>query len=156
VDDGNVRDGDALGHDEEDVATSFDADWGSAEVPAPAARPGRRRSAGSRVEATPAQCTARRKIPFRMSWRSALWGQGGTTHGMVEVGVAKGCPIAALHGGGVGGQHGQAKMVPEAGLDLSALELQSSREGEGDQPSRGRTAGAAKKACSGALAPVCA
>jgi hypothetical protein len=75
---------------------------------------------------------------------------------MVEVGVAKGRPTAALHGGGVGGQHGQAKTVPEAGLDLSALELQSSRERESDQPSRGRTAGAAKKACTGALAPVCA
>jgi hypothetical protein len=44
--------------------------------------------------------------------------------------------------------------LPEAGLDLSALELQSSRER--DQPNRGRTAGAAKKACTGALAPVCA
>jgi hypothetical protein len=49
---------------------------------------------------------------------------------MVEVGVAKGRPTAALHGGGVGGQHGQAKTVPEAGLDLSALELQSSRKRE--------------------------
>jgi hypothetical protein len=85
-----------------------------------------------------------------------LWGQGGTTHGMVEVGVAKSCSTAALHGGGVGGQHGQAKTEPEAGLDLSALELQSSREREGDQPSRSPTAGAAKKAGAGALAPVCA
>jgi hypothetical protein len=41
-----------------------------AEVPAPAARPGCRRRGGSRVEAMPARCTARRKIPFRMSWRS--------------------------------------------------------------------------------------
>jgi hypothetical protein len=89
---------------------------------------------GSRVEVMPARCTARHKIPFSMSWRSVS--QGGTTHGMVEVGMAKGCPTAALHGGGVGGQHGQAKTVPEAGLDLSALELQSSREREIDQPSR--------------------
>jgi hypothetical protein len=42
----------------------------SAEVPAPAARPGGRRSAGLRVEAMPARCIARRKIPFRMSWHS--------------------------------------------------------------------------------------
>jgi hypothetical protein len=59
---------------------------------------------------------------------------------MVEVGVAKGRPTAALHGGGVGGQHGQAKTMPEASLDLSALELQSTRERESDQPSRGRQA----------------
>jgi hypothetical protein len=64
-----------------------------------------------------------------------LWDQGRTTHDVIEVGVAKGRPTAALHGGGVGGQRGQAKTVPEAGLDLSALELQSSRERESDQPS---------------------
>jgi hypothetical protein len=75
---------------------------------------------------------------------------------MVEVGVAQGRPTAAPHGGGVGGQHGQVETVPEAGLDHFALELQSSRERESDQPRRGRTAGAAKKACAGALAPVCA
>jgi hypothetical protein len=71
VDDGNVRDGDALGHGEEDVATSLDSVGDlSAAVPAPAARPGRQRSAGSRVEAMPAQCTARRNISCRMSWHS--------------------------------------------------------------------------------------
>jgi hypothetical protein len=48
------------------------------------------------------------------------------THALVEVGVAKGRPAAALHDGGVGGQHGQAEAVPEAGLDLSALELKNS------------------------------
>jgi hypothetical protein len=52
-------------------------------------------------------------------------------------------------------QHGQAETVPEPGLDLSALELQSTRERESDQPSRGWAAGAAKKTCAGALAPVC-
>jgi hypothetical protein len=44
-------------------------------------------------------------------------------HRVVEVGVAKGRPTAARHDGGIEGQHGQAKTVPEAGLDLSALEL---------------------------------
>jgi hypothetical protein len=53
-----------------------------------------------------------------------LW--GGTTRGVNEVGVAKGSPTAALHGGGIGGQHGQPETVREAGLDFSALELQSS------------------------------
>jgi hypothetical protein len=46
--------------------------------------------------------------------------------GVIEVGVAKGHPAAAHHGGGVGGQHGQAETVPKAGLDLSSLELQCS------------------------------
>jgi hypothetical protein len=53
-----------------------------------------------------------------------LCSQGGVTHGVVEVGVAKGRP-AALHDGGV---EGQAETAPEAGLDLSALEL--ARAGE--------------------------
>jgi hypothetical protein len=44
--------------------------------------------------------------------------------------------------------------VPEASLDLSAVELQSSRERESDQPSHSRTEGAAKKAYEGALAPI--
>jgi hypothetical protein len=44
----------------------------SAEAPAPAARPGTRRRGGSRVDAMPALCTARRKIAFRMSWRFIL------------------------------------------------------------------------------------
>jgi hypothetical protein len=43
-----------------------------AEVPAPPARPGRRRRTGSRVEAMPDLCTTRRKIPFRMSWRNVI------------------------------------------------------------------------------------
>jgi hypothetical protein len=47
----------------------------SEEVPAPAARPGRRRRAGSRAEAMPARCTARCKTPFRMSWRSVSCAQ---------------------------------------------------------------------------------
>jgi hypothetical protein len=72
---------------------------------------------------------------------------------VIEVGVAKGRPTAALHSGGVGGEHGQAMTVPEVGLDLSALELHISREQESDQASRGRMAGAAKKVCAGALAP---
>jgi hypothetical protein len=42
----------------------------SAAVPEPASRPGRRRRGGSRAEAIPARCTARRNVPLRMSWRS--------------------------------------------------------------------------------------
>jgi hypothetical protein len=109
---------------------------------------------GGRGDARPVHSTPQNPFQDVMAQRE-LWGQGGTTLGMVEIGVPKGQPTATLHGGGVGGQHGQAKTVPEAGLDFCAFELQSSRERESDQPSRGRTAGAAKKACEGALAPIC-
>jgi hypothetical protein len=55
-------------------------------------------------------------------------------HSVIEVGVAKGRPAAVLHCEGVGGQHGQAETVPEVGLDVSSLELQSWRERESDKP----------------------
>jgi hypothetical protein len=51
-------------------------------------------------------------------------------------------------------QDGEAKAVSESGLDLSAPELQSLREQEIDQPTLCWTVGAAKKACTGALAPL--
>jgi hypothetical protein len=37
-------------------------------------------------------------------------------------------PAAALRDRGIEGQHGYAKAVPEASLDLSALELERSGE----------------------------
>jgi hypothetical protein len=45
----------------------------SAAMPAPSARPGRRRTGSSRADAMSALCTTRRKIPFRISWRSVVW-----------------------------------------------------------------------------------
>jgi hypothetical protein len=42
----------------------------SAAMPAPSARLGRRQRGISRADAMPALCTARRKIHFRISWRS--------------------------------------------------------------------------------------
>jgi hypothetical protein len=43
-----------------------------AEMPAPPASQGRRLRVGSWVEAMPALCTTRRKVPFRMSWRNVV------------------------------------------------------------------------------------
>jgi hypothetical protein len=68
VDNGNVRNGDALGHGEEDGATSLDSDVGS--VCGSARACGEvKKTAQVRFEGRgmPAQCTARHKIPFRMS-----------------------------------------------------------------------------------------
>jgi hypothetical protein len=39
----------------------------------PSSSPGSRRSKGSSKEATPARCTTRRKIPFRISWRFVVY-----------------------------------------------------------------------------------
>jgi hypothetical protein len=97
------------------------------------------------LSARPVHSTAQNPFQDVIAQRE-LCCQDGATHGVVEVGVAKGRPPAALHEGGVEGQHGQAKTVPDASLDLSALELKSLRERESDQPSQSRTAGAAKKA----------
>jgi hypothetical protein len=70
-------DGDALREEREDVPASLDvgsgvhcgARIGCKAGPGPAA-PGRRLNGGSKAEVIPARCTARRNIPFRMSWRS--------------------------------------------------------------------------------------
>jgi hypothetical protein len=109
----------------------------SAEVPAPSARPKSQRRAGLRAEAVPARCTARRKIPFRISWRSVV-SAARAEHCMPWLAsmrrrVAPHPHAAALHCGGVQGQHGEAKAVLEACLDLTALELERPRERYGIQ-----------------------
>jgi hypothetical protein len=44
--------------------------------------------------------------------------------------MTEGCPAAALHGWGIHGQHGEAKLVAGAAPDLPALELQQVPERE--------------------------
>jgi hypothetical protein len=97
----------------------------SAEVPAPAARPGRRRRADSRAEAILAQCTAWHKIPFRMSWHSVRpFGLGQRMAWSKSVWL-RDAPLLRCTTGALRGQHDQAETVLEAGLDLSALKLES-------------------------------
>jgi hypothetical protein len=71
VDDRKVGDGDALWQGHEDVAPSLGANGqdvgGGASAGSEAWESAR---GGSRVEAMPARCTTRSKIPFRMSLRS--------------------------------------------------------------------------------------
>jgi hypothetical protein len=57
--------------------------------------------------------------------------------------VAEGCFAAALPGGGLEGQDGEAKAMSEDSLKLSALEFESLREREGIQRGRCWVAGAA-------------
>jgi hypothetical protein len=80
--------------------------------------------------------------------------QGGASHAVVGVRAAQGDPTAALHIWSVGGKHGKAKAVPEAGVELPAFELESSGEWESIQPGRGRAAGAAEGSGPGALASL--
>jgi hypothetical protein len=97
----------------------------SAEAPAPAARPGSRRRDGSRVEEMPALCTARRKVPFRMSWRNVTCAAR-AEHRMPWSVSVRWRVAAALHGGGIEGQDGEAEVVSEGSLELPALELKGS------------------------------
>jgi hypothetical protein len=78
--------------------------------------------------------------------------QGVASHAGVGVRAAQGDPTAALHIRSVGGKHGKAKAVPEAGVELPAFELESSGEWESTQPGGGRAAGAAEESGPGALA----
>jgi hypothetical protein len=119
VDNGNDRHGDALGHGKEDVATSLDSGGGSV-----CGSAGTFAEARKEVEGEFKGGGDARRV--HSTAQGELCDQGGATHAVVEVGVAKGRPGAELHNGGVEGQHGQAET--EAGLDLSALELILSSE----------------------------
>jgi hypothetical protein len=124
-----------------------------AEMPAPPASPGRRLRVGFWVEAMPALCSTRRKIPFRMSWRKVVcaarvghripWS---TSEGQ------RGAPQS--HGRGVGGQHADAKAMAEVGADFSALEFQRRVEGKHIQPCQGWAARAAEQSGTSTL-PFC-
>jgi hypothetical protein len=100
------------------------------------------------------RCPARRKIPLRMSWCSVSCGARAEQRMAWSKSVwRRAAPQQHCTAGGFGGSMVRQRWCRKP---VSALELQSSRERECDQPSRGPTAGAAKTACAGELAPVCA
>jgi hypothetical protein len=91
-----------------------------AEVPAPAVRQGSWRRGGSRAEAMPALCKARRNVPFRMSWRSVNC--AAREEHRMPWSVSERCRVDPQHGGDVEGLDGEAEAVLEGSLELSALE----------------------------------
>jgi hypothetical protein len=97
-----------------------------------------------RGDARPVHSTAQNPFQGAMVQRE-LCSQGGATHAVVNVRLAKGFCAAALHDRGIERQHGQAEAVIEASLDFSSCEIMDLREQESDQPGQSRTAGAAKK-----------
>jgi hypothetical protein len=78
--------------------------------------------------------------------------QGGAPHALVGVRAAQGGPAVALHVGSIGGKHGEAEAVPEAGVDLAAFELEGSGERKSRQVDGGGAIGAAEELGPGALA----
>jgi hypothetical protein len=52
--------------------------------------------------------------------------KGGASHAVVGVRAVEGGSAAALHGGGIAGQDGEAEAVSEGSLKLPALELKGS------------------------------
>jgi hypothetical protein len=117
----------------------------SAEVPEPAARPGRRRRGGLRAEAIPARCTARRNIPFRMSWRRVSCAAR-ARHRLARL-VSERRSVAPE-------PHWEAEAVVEGGLYFPVLERQGVQERESFQPRRGRAACAADVAIAIAFARI--
>jgi hypothetical protein len=69
--------------------------------------------------------------------------EGRASQGVFSSVAAQGCHTRAQQLGYVLEHHAEARAVAEAGPDFSTLELKSRDEGEGVQPSRGGTAGAA-------------
>jgi hypothetical protein len=153
MDDGHDGDGDALGHGHEDVPSSAWA--GGAAIGGHAGAISEPREAlECRLEcggnARPVHSTAQNPFKDVMAQRG-LCHQGGVRHAVVGVRAAQGDPTAALHIRSVGGKHGKAKAVPEAGVELPAFELESTGEWESIQPGGGRAAGAAEESGPGAL-----
>jgi hypothetical protein len=127
VDYGKVGDGDVFWQGHEDVAPSLGANGpSSAEVPAPAARLGSPRRGGSRVEAMPPRCTARRKKFQDVMVQRDLCGEGGALHAVVGVHTVEGGSAAALHGGGNEGQDGEAEAVSEGSLERTTHKFKGS------------------------------
>jgi hypothetical protein len=58
--------------------------------------------------------------------QSEMCGKGGASHAVVGVREVEGGSAAALHGGGIEGQDGEAEAVSEGSLELPALELEGS------------------------------
>jgi hypothetical protein len=154
VDDGHVGDSDALGHGHEDVPSSARAGGGAIGRRAGAISEPREAAEGGLKcggNARPVHSTAQNPFEDVMAHRG-LCRQGGASHAVVGVHGAQGDPTAALHIWSVGGKHGKAKAVPEAGVELPAFELESSGEWESIQPGGGRAAGTAEESGVGALA----
>jgi hypothetical protein len=99
----------------------------SAEAPALAARPGSRRRGSSKGggDARPVRSTAQNPFLDIMAQRE-MCSKGGAWHAVVGVRVVEGSSAAALHGGGIEGQDGEADAVLEGSLKLPALELKGS------------------------------
>jgi hypothetical protein len=127
VDDRNVSDGDALWKGHEDVAPSLGANgravggasagsevWESAE--------GWLKGGGI---ARPVHSTEQNPFQDIMA-QGELCGKGGALHAMVGARAVEGGSAAALHGGGIEGQDGEAEAVSEGSLDLPALEFKGS------------------------------
>jgi hypothetical protein len=68
----------------------------------------------------------------------------------------EGCSAAALPGGGMEGQDGEAEAVSEGCLELYALELESLGEWEGIQPGRCGAAGSAEASGASTHTVLCA
>jgi hypothetical protein len=146
LDDGHVDDDDALGHGPEDVPSSARAGGGAIGGHADAiGEPREAAECGLECggNARPVHSTVQNPFMDVMPQRG-LCRQGGAPHAVVGVCAAQGDPTAALHIRSVGGKHGKAKALPEAGVELPAFELESTGEWESIQPSGGRAAGAAE------------
>jgi hypothetical protein len=119
VDDRDVGDGDALWKGHEDVAPSLRASGRAV---------GGGASAGSETwesaegwfkgggDACPVHSTVQNLFQDIMAQRE-MCSKGGASHAVVGVCAVEGGYTAALHGGGIEGQDGEAEAVSEGGLE---------------------------------------
>jgi hypothetical protein len=82
-------------------------------------------------------------------------GKGGESHAVVGVRAVEGGSAAALHGGDIEGQDGEAEAVSEGSLKLPALELEGCCEREGIQPGRQAQLRRRAQACLPSSVPSC-
>jgi hypothetical protein len=154
MDDGHIGNADTLGHGQEDGSSSTRAGGG--------AMSGCVRAVGETGEAAeggfkcggnarPVHSTAQNPCQDVVVQHS-LCSQGGAPHAVVDVRASQGGPTAALHVWSIGGKHGKAEAVSEAGVELPTFELEGLGEWDSVQPGRGGAAGTAEDWGPGVLA----
>jgi hypothetical protein len=114
---------------------------------APYSRPGSRQRAGLSDKTMPAQCKARRKVPFQgVMAQRCLCSKGRASHTVLHIPVSESNAASVLHGGRAGGQDVGTQAVAEARLELPTLEIQIPCQRESVQPGKGGAACAAEEA----------
>jgi hypothetical protein len=128
VDDRDVGDGDALWRGQEDVSPSLGANGQAFGGGASAGSEAWKSAEGwfkGGGDARPVHSTTQNPFQDIMA-QLEMCGKGGASHVVVGVRAVECGSAAALHGGGIEGQDGEAEAVSESSLELPTLEFKGS------------------------------